>query len=86
LNIFTLSARVADRKKHGMEFMLKDKALLTSMMSTMSQLFPKLVEYELDYVDSWDTLPGQLKGAFNLIGTKIDEKLKVRGNITILLI
>jgi hypothetical protein len=56
-----------ERKWGGMDFIVEDKALLEEMISTMSQLYPKLVEYEVDNVDSWDAMPWQLKQTFKLM-------------------
>jgi hypothetical protein len=56
-----------ERKWGGMDFIVEDKALLEEMISTMSQLYPKLVEYEVDNVDSWDAMPWQLKQTFKVI-------------------
>jgi hypothetical protein len=50
-----------------MDFIVNDKELLTEMISTMSQLYPKLVEYEADNIESWDTMPWQLKQTFKQI-------------------
>lgn len=38
------------------------------------------MEYEADYVDSWDTMPAQLKGVFNKMGAKIEQKMEKMQN------
>jgi hypothetical protein len=65
-----------ERQFGGMDFILSDKAVLTEMISTMSQLYPKLVEYEVDNIESWDTMPWQLKQTFKrMFPHLIDGKL-----------
>jgi hypothetical protein len=73
-----------ERKFGGMDFIVEDKALLEEMISTMSQLYPKLVEYEVDNVDSWDAMPWQLKQLFKrtipyLVDRERGEHLNAKG-------
>jgi hypothetical protein len=69
-----------------MDFVLEDKELLEEMISTMSQIYPKLVEYEVDNVESWDTMPWQLKQTFKLVlpylidGKKKSQHIAAAGN------
>jgi hypothetical protein len=66
-DFFIFRALQNERQKVEMDFIVDDKALIAEMISTMSQLYPKLVEYEVDNVESWDTMPWQLKQTFKLV-------------------